>query len=123
MDLKLKDVADLLNVSENTVRRWVSGSRIPNYRLKNEFRFNRDEIESWMLSCKQEGDFSPFDSKSEVLGTQHFGLYRAIHKGNVSRDIEGTTKEEVIKNAVKQIAHDIHLDAEVITNLLLDREK
>lgn len=121
MDLKLKDVAELLNVSETTVRRWVSDSRIPYYRLNNQFRFSRDEIENWMLSWKQEGEFSPFDSKG--LGTQQFGLYRAIHKGNVYQDVPGTTKEEVIQNAVAQIAQDIHLDAEVITNLLLDREK
>ncbi len=121
MDLKLKDVAELLNVSETTVRRWVSDSRIPYYRLNNQFRFSRDEIENWMLSWKQEGEFASFDSKG--LGTQQFGLYRAIHKGNVYQDIPGTTKKEVIQNAVEQIAQDIQLDAEVITNLLLDREK
>lgn len=121
MDLKLKDVAELLNVSENTVRRWVSDSRIPYYRLNKEFRFNRDEIETWMLSSKQDSEFSSFDTQGS--GTQHFALFRAIHKGNVYRDIDGSTKEEVIQNAVKQIAEDIDLDAEVITSLLLDREK
>lgn len=128
MDLKLKDVAELLNVSETTVRRWVSESQIPYYRLNNQFRFSRNEIENWVLSCKQSGGFSPFtqdepDSAKESLGTQHFGLYRAIHKGGVYKNIPGETKEEVIKAAVEQIAMDISLDAEVVTELLLDREK
>ena len=128
MDLKLKDVAELLNVSETTVRRWISDSRIPYYRLNNQFRFSRNEIESWVLSCKQGGEFSPFVSedaepKNECLGTQQFGLYRAIHKAGVYHDIPGSTKEEVIRNAVGLIAADICLDAEVITELLLDREK
>ena len=128
MDLKLKDVAELLNVSEATIRRWISDGKIPYYRLNQQFRFSRSEIENWVLSCKQGGGFSPFKNQDpepakERLGTQQFGLYRAIHKGGVYREIPGDTKEEVIRNAVKQIARDIRLDAEVITELLLDREK
>lgn len=125
MDLKLKDVVELLNVSEATVKRWISEGKIPYYRLNNQYRFSRSEIENWVLSCKQGGDFSPFDeeeSPKEKLGTQQFGLYRAIHKGGVYADISGDTKEEVIRNAMRQIAQDLHLDAEVITDLLLDRE-
>lgn len=128
MDLKLKDVAELLNVSEATVRRWISDSQIPYYRLNNQYRFSRNEIENWVLSCKQGGDFSPFKTEDsepikESLGTQQFGLYRAIHKGGVYKDVPGSTKEEVIRAAVDQIAADICLDEEVITELLLDREK
>ncbi|HSX10653.1 MAG TPA: PTS sugar transporter subunit IIA [Chlamydiales bacterium] len=125
MDLKLKDVIELLNVSETTIKRWISDGKIPYYRLNNQYRFSRSEIENWVLSCKQGGDFSPFDDEEpskEKLGTQQFGLYRAIHKGGVYAHIPGDTKEEVIRNAMKQIAQDLHLDAEVITELLLDRE-
>lgn len=125
MDLKLKDVADLLDVSEATVRRWIAESKIPYYRLHQQFRFSRSEIENWMLNLKQEGDFSPFDPSDveRKLGTQQFGLYRAIHKGGVYVDVPGDTKEEVIREAMKRIAKDLHLDPEVITELLLDRER
>lgn len=127
MDLKLKDVAELLNVSESTIKRWISDGKIPYYRLNQQFRFSRSEIENWVLSCKRDGDFSPFgveeEGGQERLGTQQFGLYRAIHKGGVYSQVEGDTKEEVIRTAMKQIARNLHLDAEVITDLLLDREQ
>jgi PTS system nitrogen regulatory IIA component len=126
MDLKLKDVAELLNVSEGTVRKWVSEGKIPYYKLNQQYRFSRSEVENWVLSCKQgKEEFSPFDSvdsSPEKLGTHQFGLFRAIHKGGVYRNIPGKTKEEVIRNAMKEIAATLHLDAEVITDLLLDRE-
>jgi PTS system nitrogen regulatory IIA component len=125
MDLKLKDVVELLNVSEATIKRWIADSKIPYYRLNNQYRFSRSEIENWVLSCKQGGDFSPFDeeeSTRERLGTQQYGLYRSVHKGGVYSNIPGETKEEVIRNAMELIAQDLHLDAEVITELLLDRE-
>jgi len=128
MDLKLKDVAELLNVSETTIRRWVADSKIPYYKLNQQFRFCRSEIESWVLSCKQGGGFAPFEEEEEEcpkerLGTQQFGLFRAIHKGGVYIDVEGDSKEEVITAAMKRIALNLHLDAEVITDLLLDRER
>lgn len=125
MDLKLKDVAELLNVSENTIRRWIADGKIPYYRLNNQLRFSRSEIENWVLSSKQEGGFVPFDSETQEfrLGTQQFGLYRAIHKGGVYSDVPGDSKEEVICEAMKRIAADLHLDPEVITELLLDRER
>lgn len=125
MDLKIKDVAELLNVSEITVRRWVTDGRIPYYRLNHQFRFSRNEIENWMLSCKQFPAFTLDESEpfQERLGTQQFSLYRAIHKGGVYKDVPGSTKEEVIRAAVERISADICLDADVITELLLDREK
>mgnify|MGYP003330610149 CR=1 FL=1 len=48
MDLKIKDVAELLNVSETTIRRWLVGGQIPAYRLNHQYRFSRLEIENWM---------------------------------------------------------------------------
>ena len=48
MDLKIKDVAELLNISETTVRRWLVDGKIPAYRLNHQYRFSRIEIENWM---------------------------------------------------------------------------
>lgn len=126
MDLKLKDVAELLNVSEATIRRWVSDSKIPYYRLNQQFRFCRSEIENWVLACKQgkeKDDLLSFEEGTERLGTHQFGLLRAIHRGGVWQNVPGSNKEEVIRNAMKSIAKDLLLDAEVLTELLLDRER
>ena len=93
--------------------------------MNHQLRFSRSEIENWVLSSKRESEFSPFDTDANgaKLGTQQFGLYRAIHKGGVYSDVPGTSKEEVICEAMKRIAADLQLDPEVITELLLDREK
>ncbi len=126
MDLKLKDVADLLNVSETTIRRWVQENQIPHYRLNQELRFSRNEIEPWVFSCTQgKESISPFHSEegTEHLGTQQFGFYRALYRGDLYLGVEGKTKETLVRASVQHIASHLRLDAEMVSELLLDRER
>ncbi len=134
MDLKIKDVADLLGVSVATIRRWLVKRKIPAYRLNHQYRFNRGEIEDWVMSCKTgPSQKKPLEKIPLVgertakilgqVGAQKFSLYRALHKGILLPSLEGQTKEEVICNAMEEIAQNLHLDAEVLLALLLDRER
>lgn len=138
MDLKIKDVADLLKVSESTIRRWLTDGKIPAYRLNHQYRFSRIEIENWMIKCKLKSsdasEFSPFDEmlintdeqkeqNASSKGMQQFSFYRAVHHGGIYHDIPGTTKEEIIKETTKRIAQKMSLDADVLSELLLDRER
>lgn len=140
MDLKIKDVAELLSVSETTVRRWLADGKIPAYRLNHQYRFSRIEIENWMLRCKlkpseegagvfEETQIYPPLSKQDAensalsrLGTQQFALYRAIHQGDVFFETEVTTKEAIIRKATLEIAQKLRVDADVLSEMLLDRE-
>lgn len=137
MDLKIKDVAELLNVSETTIRRWLSDGKIPAYRLNHQFRFSRIEIENWVMSCKmgeERNDGVPFDGALESLkdsaenipvssGTQQFSMFRALHKGEVYHNVSGQTKEQIIREAMQQAAENFNFDSDVLTDLLLDRER
>jgi PTS system nitrogen regulatory IIA component len=141
MDLKIKDVADLLNVSETKIHRWLSCGEIPAYRINEEYLFNRSEIESWVMNYKPgKGECSPLTeqfsshvdenkdlSESDVNsglagGKKQFSLYRALHKGMVMRDMPGKTKEDVIRATMKFVAKDMNVDADVVSEMLLERE-
>src|SRR5690349_8099311 len=132
MVLKIKDVADLLNLSETTIRRWLADGKIPAYRIHHQYRFNRQEIEDWVM-CQKIGKFShgtplvstePEEEGSKALsrGSKQFSLYRALHKGQVIHDILEEKKESVIRSSMKKIAQNLGLDADVISDLLMDRE-
>jgi len=139
MDLIVKDVAELLNVSETMVHNWLAEGQIPAYKINDQYRFSRIEIENWVLNKKKETQFQAVSYKdSEInplksdqrsqnncyhVGRKQFSLYRAIHKGKVLCDVPGKTKEEVIRTAMSRCAADLNLDADVITELLLEREK
>src|ERR1700733_4228270 len=122
MDLKIKDVAELLSISETTVRRWLVDGKIPAYRLNHQYRFSRIEIENWMMRCKlkpNEEGISPFEEKQiypplekkseekasgeKVSGTQQFALYRAIHQGDVFIDVPEKSKEDLIRSITLDI--------------------
>lgn len=129
MDLKVKDVADLLNVSEKTIHRWLKEGNIPCYQINQQILFNRDEIEGWLLNQKIP-DASPERSAKTIWdnhpikgGVKQFGLFRALHKGDVVANVPGNTKEEVIRHTMERMSEHLNLDADVISDLLLDREK
>jgi nitrogen PTS system EIIA component len=137
MDLKIKDVAELLNVSETTIRRWLVDRKIPAYRINGQYRFSRIEIEDWVMAQKLDqhtkilthsrklspSEGSTVEDSHSSVGSHQFRLFRALHKGGVYHNVPGDTKEEVIKNSVKDIADSLDLDGNVLTELLLDRER
>ena len=134
MDLKIKDVADLLNVSETTIRRWLSDGKIPAYKLNRQYRFSKMEIEKWMMEqrlsaaptlANSGGEKQIFPlpkAEAPQTGNQQFALYRAINRGGIHR-IAGASKEKAITLMMERIAPELRIDPAVTTDLLLDRER
>jgi PTS system nitrogen regulatory IIA component len=125
MDLKIKDVAELLSVSETTIRRWLSEGKIPAYRLHHQYRFSRIEIEDWMMSCRldQQGEDKEEPVEGARKGMHQFSLYRAMHRGEVLTDLSSDTKETIIAEVMSRVAKTLGMDADVMTEMLIDREK
>jgi excisionase family DNA binding protein len=46
--LTLKEVSELLRVTQNTVYKLVRQRRIPSFRIGRDLRFRADEIARWM---------------------------------------------------------------------------
>lgn len=123
MDLKITDVAELLDVSESTIHEWLAAGKIPAYRINQQYQFSRTEIEDWVLAQKRPRNDEEKDQSPAKKGTKQFSLFRAIHKGGVLHNVPGNTKEEVIRNTTRMMAEELNLDPDVLADLLLDREK
>lgn len=123
MDLTLQEVADLLNLSEDTVQSLAKESKMPSYFLGSSYRFNRVEIENWMLQWREEFFHSGHEPAFSARGVSQFGLYRAIYHGGVATDIGGDDKISIITRVVDKLAPKLGLDQEGVVELLLDRER
>ena len=47
--LLVEDVCKYLNVSRDTVYKWVQFKFIPHYKVGKLLRFHKDEIDQWIL--------------------------------------------------------------------------
>ncbi len=94
MDLKLRDVARLLNVSEQTVSRWVRDRSLPAHRVGEQYRFNRVELQEWAAT---HGHWvSPELFAPEAPAEAAPSLEAALERGGVYADVPGATREEVL---------------------------
>lgn len=124
MDLKLKDVAELLQVSETTVRKWIQEDKIPSYKINGQFRFSRDEIQNWVLKRKTATEtVKPFkDPDTKSVGQKQYSLTRALNNGFALADFPQTDKNSLIQQVSLEIGHLFDLDGEGLSTLLIERE-
>jgi len=114
MDLAVKEVSELLNVSEEQLLEWIDEGKIPAYSIQNQYRFSRTEIEEWLLEhprATKKGD------------KQEYNLFRAINKGDVLNDLSGSDKETVIRTVMHTMAPRLDLDPEVLAEMVIEREQ
>ncbi len=122
MKLTVKDAAQLLNVSEKTIYRWIKQGTIPVYRLNDQYRFNRVEILEWATSqritlspeifLEQEGSQTPLPTLTDALVA-----------GGVSYRVGGKDLATVLRSVVDVMKLPEEVDREFLFQVLWTREK
>jgi len=120
MNLKIKDIVDLLQVSEKTIYRWIKDKKIPAYRINHQYRFNKTEIHDWILKNK-----IPVSGKIFDLSSAHktVSLIDHLREGGIYYNIDGDTVPDIIKNAIYAIPTPQGMDKNAIISSLLQREE
>lgn len=120
MDLSIREVAQLLGVTEKTVHRWLREKSIPTHRLHDQFLFNRVEIQEWAagrglkLSPKILGQQGAPDSASS--------LRAAIERGGIHFRVPGKTPEEVLDAVTRLPGIPEGANRSLLRELLVGRE-
>lgn len=126
MDLCVKEVAQLLRVSESKIHEWLNRGILPAYKLANEIRFNRLELENWLI---QNGLSKQSDEESDITdplenGILKYDLYRAIYRGQVIDNLlPNPTKSSIISEITQKVAQDYPIEPTSLHKLLMAREK
>ena len=99
MDLTLSEVAEKLRVSRKSIYRWILEQKLPAYRMGRQFRFAQTDINAWLQKNRMEAPVAgsdPFPRTPDAM----LSLANLLKRGGIYYKVEGTSKEEVIKNAV-----------------------
>jgi PTS system nitrogen regulatory IIA component len=120
MDLKIKDIVEMLEVTEKTVYRWIKDRKIPCYRINHQYRFNRAEINEWILNNRILVANPNIALASGGLATD---LVALIRNGGIYYDIAGDTVRQVLHNAVYAIETPKNISKEDVFFAILNREE
>ena len=121
MQLTVKDITKLLNVSEKTIYRWVKSGQIPTYRVGDQFRFNRLEILEWATARK-------IDVAQDIVLSEEAreinlpSLVEALRNGGVFYRLGGTDKASALKEVVECLRLPEGTDRNNLLRIFLARE-
>jgi nitrogen PTS system EIIA component len=120
MDLKMKDIIDLFDVPEKTIVQWINDKKMPSYKIKNQYYFNKAEVNEWILKNNIAVSEKILDL---ALTNRPVSLIDLIKKGDVHYGIKGTTVRKVIDDVVNTIPIPKSSDKDTVRSSLLLREE
>lgn len=120
MQLSVKDVAQLLQLTQNTIYRWISAGKLPAHAAGETYRFNRAELLEWATAEGIPVDPATF---SEVVSDEELPmLSAALVAGGVFRDVAGVDQSSALRAAVGELRLPDNVDREALLAVLLARE-
>ena len=122
MNLTVKDAAQLLQVSEKSIYRWLKQSAIPAYRMGGQHRFNRSELLEWATSKHMAVSPDAFsDPEIDRLPMPLFS--DALEAGGVFYRIDGKSRDEVLLQVSIHLRVPEDTDQKYLARTLIEREK
>jgi len=122
MNVSLREAAQLLQVSEKTVYRWIQKGVLPAYRLHDEYRFNRVELEEWAATHRRPLRVQPEPTAPSAAQNPLPNLGAAIVRGGVYHRIEGRTRDQVFESLITLPGIPRHINSALLLEMLRTRE-
>lgn len=121
MQLTVRDVANLLKVSERTIYRWIKEGTVPAYRISEQYRFHRAEILEWATARRIGVSVDIFEDADDA-SIRMPSLAEALQAGGIAYRLVGADKEAVLRAAVDAMRLPDEVDREQLLRVLVARE-
>ena len=121
MQLGVRDVARILNVSEKSIYRWIQQGQLPAYKVNEQYRFNRAELLEWANAQKINVSTEMF-AETEAATELMPDFADSIEAGGIFYRLEGATKETALRSVVGVMKLPPDMDRELLLRVLLARE-
>ena len=110
-----------MNVSEETLFRWIKQEKLPAFKLNEQYRFNRAELLEWATAHRINVSTDIF-SKPDKGKAPLLGLADALKAGGIHYRVGGTDKETVLKCAIDVMPLSEDVDKSFLLRVLVARE-
>lgn len=122
MKLTVRDLSEMLGVSEKTVYRWLTERKLPAYRMSGQYRFNRAEVLAWATANKLNVSVGALQ-EAEDSGQPVPTLADALQAGGIFYRIGGSDRESALRSVVEVVRLPDEVDREFLVQALLVREQ
>lgn len=119
MRLRVKDAAQLLDVSEKTIYRWIAKKALPVHRVNEQYRFNRAELLEWASARHMPVSPVMFEEPED---TYIPSLAEALRAGGIHYRVGGSDGPSALKQVVEILPLPDGVDREFLYQVLLARE-
>ncbi len=121
MQLSVKEAASLLNVSDETIYKWVKQEEIPSHTMNEQVRFNRAELLEWATARNLQVSPDLFTGDQAHKAGQPT-LSEALKAGGVAYRVGGTDQPSVLRAVVNVMILPETVDRDFLYQVLLARE-
>src|SRR5260221_2780687 len=121
MQLTVREVAKILNVSEKTVYRWIQQGSLPAQRVNDQYRLNRAELLEFATARRIEVSPELFRDAESGEGPLP-GFLEALTAGGSYYRVVAQDKESALRAAVEAMALPVESDRALLVQVLLARE-
>lgn len=120
--ISVKDVADLLSVSEKTVYRWINKGVIPYYKVGESYRFRREELMHWATRNRKKSSHAVLEARDNVE-LSNPTLLGALKAGGIYYRVEsGDGRRSALRSVVELTNLPENVDREYLLEALMARE-
>jgi PTS system nitrogen regulatory IIA component len=121
MQLTVRDVSEVLDVSEATVTRWIKQRGLPARHVAGQYRFNRAELLEWATVNGVKVSvalFKDFDDEDEPAP----GIAEALERGGIFYQLRDSNRDRALRALVEVLPLPDGVDRELLFRLFLARE-
>ena len=122
MQLGVRSAAELFNVSEKTIYRWIKEGKLPGYRVNDQYRFNRAELLEWATSNKINVSSALMAEEPAQSDSQLPALLEAVRAGGIHYRVGGNDKAQVLAAVVELMRLPQEVNRQFLLQVLLARE-
>jgi PTS system nitrogen regulatory IIA component len=121
MQLSIRDLTKLLNVSEGTVSRWIKQRGLPAQQVGGQYRVNRAELLEWATANQVRVSLELFEHL-EADAESVPSLAEALEIGGIYYGLQDTDKDRALRALVQVLPLPDGVDRELLLRLFLARE-